>query len=141
MAYRTVGAVIAADAGLPEAMTAAMIAHAEQAAPREACGLVAYDAGGQPIRLYPLTNVETHPRRFEIDPAEHYRTILHAEAEGWKIGAVYHSHPYGPSKLSRTDLEAGIDREWISFIVSRRGRRWRVLPFSIMDGASVRLVG
>ena len=120
-------------------MTAEMIAHAERAAPGEACGLVAYDAVGRPARLYRLTNVESDPLRFEIDPAEHYLTILGAESEGLTIGAVYHSHPHGPARPSRTDLEAGIDRDWISFIVSRRRRGWRVLPFAMSGGSSVRL--
>ncbi len=123
--------MIASTARLPDEMAAEMIAHAEDTAPREACGLVAYDAEGRPVRLYRLTNVESDPRRFEIDPGEHYRTIVDAESKGWKIGAVYHSHPGGPDRPSRTDLQAGIDRDWISFIVSGRGRRWKVLPFSL----------
>ena len=131
--------MIAADARLPGEMSAEMITHAEDAAPGEACGLVAYDSAGRPVRVYPLTNVEAGSRRFQIDPAEHFRTVVEAEAEGWTIGAVYHSHPRGPARPSRVDLEAGIDRDWISFIVSRRGRGWRVLPFAMVGGSSVRL--
>lgn len=131
--------MIATDAGLPAGMIREMTAHAERAAPGEACGLVAYDATGRPVRLFRLSNVAPDPRRFEIDPAEHYRTILEAESQGLRIGAVYHSHPHGPARPSRIDLEAGIDRDWISFIVSRRGRGWRVLPFSMVEGSSVRL--
>ena len=132
--------MIAAHARLPGDMTMRMIAHAERAAPSEACGLVAYDVAGRPVRLYRLTNVEADPRQFEIDPVEHYRTILEAESQGLRIGAVYHSHPYGPARPSRTDLEAGIDRDWISFIVSRQGRGWRVLPFAMVGGSTVRLL-
>ena len=131
--------MIAADARLPAEMTAEIIAHAERVAPREACGLVAYDSLGRPARLYRLTNVQSDPLRFEIDPVAHYRTIVHAESEGLMIGAVYHSHPHGPAIPSRMDLEAGIDRDWISFIVSRRGRGWRVLPFAMQGGSPVRL--
>lgn len=131
--------MIAADVRLPDTMSAEMIADAEGAAPAEACGLVAYDAAGRPARLYRLTNVDPDPSRFEIDPAEHYRTVLRAESEGLTIGAVYHSHPHGPARPSRTDLEAGIDKDWISFIVSRRRYGWRILPFAMAGGASVRL--
>ncbi len=131
--------MIASTARLPGDMTAEMIVHAEDAAPGEACGLVAYNPEGHPVHLYRLTNVESRPRRFRIDPAEHYRTIIHAESEGWEIGAVYHSHPSGPDKPSRIDLRAGIDQEWISFIVSRRGNCWKVLPFAMVQGSSILL--
>ena len=123
--------MIAADARLPEAMRAAMIAHAVDAAPREACGLVAYDPDGHPARLYRLPNVHPDPARFEIDPVEHFRVIKETEARGWRIGAVYHSHPGGRAHPSPTDLDAGIDRDWISFIVGRRANRWTVVPFAI----------
>ena len=107
-----------------------MIAHAADDAPREACGLVVYDQDGHPVRLYRLTNVHTDPARFEIDPVEHFRVIRESEARGWRIGAVYHSHPAGRAHPSPTDLEAGIDRDWISFIVGRRANRWTVVPFA-----------
>ena len=131
--------MIAADARLPAAMVAEMIDHAERAAPREACGLVAYTGAGRPARLYPLTNVASDPAAFCIDPGEHYRTILHAETSGWRIGAVYHSHPYGPARPSRTDLAAEIDPDWISFILGRSMRGWRIRPFAMIRGVSIRL--
>lgn len=116
-----------------------MIEHADSAAPREACGLVAYGGDGRPARLYRLSNVHSDPARFEIDPVGHFRTIVEVESKGWTIGAVYHSHPRGPSRPSRLDLEAGIDRDWISFIVGRRWRGWRVLPFVMVENSSVLL--
>lgn len=128
--------MIAADARLPDAMRTAMIAHAVDAAPREACGLVVYDRDGSPVRLHRLTNVHPDPSRFEIDPVEHFRVIKESEARGWQIGAVYHSHPAGRARPSRTDLEAGIDRAWISFIVGRRSDRWAVVPFAIGESGA-----
>lgn len=116
-----------------------MIAHAADAAPREACGLVVYDRGGRPVRLYRLTNVHPDPARFEIDPVEHFQVMRESEARGWRIGAVYHSHPAGRAHPSPTDLEAGIDQAWISFIVGRRANRWTVVPFAIGEQGSRRL--
>ena len=128
--------MIAADARLPEEMRAAMIAHAAHTAPREACGLVAYDGEGRPARLYRLTNVDPDPTRFEIDPVEHFLAIREADANGWRIGAVYHSHPRGPALPSGTDLQAGIDRDWISYIVGRHRIGWKVVPFAMMEDAA-----
>ena len=131
--------MIAADARLPDTMRAEMISHAADAAPREACGLVVYDRDGSPVRLYRLTNVHPDPARFEIDPVEHFRVITESEARGWRIGAVYHSHPAGPARPSSTDLEAGIDREWMSFIVGRKANRWTIVPFTIGEQGFRRL--
>lgn len=139
MADGTLGTVIAADAGLPEVMRTAMLVHAAAAAPREACGLVAYDGQGRPARLYRLTNVDPDPARFEIDPVEHFHVIREAEAKAWRIGAVYHSHPRGLAVPSSTDLQAGIDRDWISFVVGRHRRGWRVVPFAIRQERAVPL--
>ena len=116
-----------------------MIAHATEVSPHEACGLVAYDGQGRPVRLYRLTNADPDPGRFEIDPVEHFHVIRDAEAEGWQIGAVYHSHPYGPARPSTTDLEAGIDQNWISFVVGRYRGRWRLVPFAIREKVAILL--
>ena len=141
MAEGAAGAVIAADAGLPEAMQAAMISHATDTAPLEACGLVAYDGLGHPARLYRLTNIDPDPGRFEIDPVEHVRVIREVEARGWRIGAVYHSHPRGPARPSPADLAAGIDRDWISFVVGRRRGRWRIAPYLMKEEGAEPLSG
>ncbi len=129
--------MIAADARLPDAMKEAMIAHAAAVAPQEACGLVVYDRHGLAARLYRLTNVDPRPGRFEIHPGEHFRVIREAEEGGWRIGAVYHSHPGGPARPSRIDLAAGIDRRWLSFIVGRRLGRWVIASYA----GAVRMAG
>lgn len=131
MADREAGAVIPADAALPEEMRAAMIAHAAAEAPREACGLVAYDRSARPVRLYPAANSAPGPGRFEISPAELFRVVQETDRRGWRIGAVYHSHPRGPARPSPADRRGGPDGDWISFVVGRRRGRWQIRPFRI----------
>ena len=133
--------MIPGGAGLPEEMRSAMIAHAAAAAPREACGLVAYDRSSRPVRLYRMTNVHPDPDRFEISPVEHFEVIQEAEERGWRIGAVYHSHPRGPARPSPADLRAGLDEDWISFVVGRRPGGWKVAPFLIRKETARRLAG
>lgn len=131
MADREAGAVIPADAALPEEMRAAMVAHAAAEAPREACGLVAYDRSARPVRLYPAANSAPGLGRFEISPAELFRVLQETERRGWRIGAVYHSHPRGPARPSPADLQGGPDEDWISFVAGRRRGRWLIRPFRI----------
>lgn len=132
--------MIAADAHLRPAMARAMIAHAAAASPREACGLIVYDGAGRPVRLYRTTNVHPDADRFELDPAEHFGVVGEADAHGWRIGAVYHSHPQGPARPSATDLAAGIDPAWISFVIGRdRTAKWVIRAYRMADGQATPL--
>jgi len=121
-------------------MARAMIAHAAEASPREACGLVVYDGAGRPVMLYRTTNVHPDPDRFELDPAEHFEVVREADEQGWRIGAVYHSHPRGPARPSLTDLNAGIDPDWISFVVGHnRTADWVIRAYRMADGRAIPL--
>ena len=132
--------MIAADAQLRPEMAGAMIAHATEASPREACGLIVYDGARRPIRLYRTTNVHPDPDRFELDPVEHFGVLREADEHGWRIGAVYHSHPRGPARPSATDLAAGIDPDWISFVIGRdRAAKWVIRAYRMADGQAIPL--
>ena len=116
-------------------MAAEMIAHASEAAPREACGLIVYDRSLRPVELHRTRNVEPGPGAFEVDPVEHFAILRSTEERGRRIGAVYHSHPDGPARPSETDLAAGIDPEWISFIIGvGRTKEWVIRAFRMRDG-------
>lgn len=140
MAKGAASSVIAADARLLPAMARTMIAHAAEASPREACGLIVYDGAGRPVRLYRTTNVHPDPDRFELDPVEHFGVVKEADECGWRIGAVYHSHPRGPARPSATDLDAGIDPDWISFVIGRdRTAKWVIRAYKMADGHATSL--
>lgn len=77
-------------------MRLAMLEHAWEVAPQEACGVV---AGGQVIRI---KNVSSDPESFfAMDEQE-----LMAVYENYGgIEGVYHSHPKGNPRPSTTDLD------------------------------------
>ena len=132
--------MIAADARLRPEMVRAMIGHAAGAGPREACGLIVYDRAGRPVEIHHTTNVHPDQDRFEVDPAEHFAILKGAADRGRRIGAVYHSHPHGPARPSLTDLDAGIDPEWISFVIGRdRAHQWVIRAYTMRDGRAVSL--
>ena len=96
---------------LPDQIRQAILAHAYHCAPDECCGLLAMDPEGAIRFAYPLTNVHPSPVSYTIDPDEHIHALNHAEALGWEIGGVFHSHPGGtaaPSMVAR-EVAAQVD--------------------------------
>jgi proteasome lid subunit RPN8/RPN11 len=86
---------------IPADVRAALVAHAEQEAPNEACGLVLL-RDGSAERYEPGRNAAASPYRFELefdDPE-----IWYAEDDGYEP-AVFHSHVSAPARPSRTDVE------------------------------------
>ena len=81
----------------------AILAHATDAAPDEACGLL-LGSGGRILEARPAANVAPdRGRHFEIDP----QTLIDAHrAErhgGPQLIGYYHSHPTGLAEPSATD--------------------------------------
>ena len=85
---------------VPPSVRAALEAHARAEAPNEACGLLLL-RDGQAERYVPGRNRACSPHRFEleVDPE-----VWFLEDEGYEL-AVFHSHPDGPPRPSRTDVE------------------------------------
>ena len=85
---------------VPEAVRAELRAHAEEEAPNEACGLVAF-RDGVAERYVRGRNGAASPYRFELE-VEPEAWFL--EDEGYEL-AVFHSHLSSPPRPSRTDVE------------------------------------
>jgi [CysO sulfur-carrier protein]-S-L-cysteine hydrolase len=80
---------------------AQVVAHAQDEAPNEACGLVLL-RDGRADRYERGRNAASSPYRFELefdDPE-----IWFAEDDGYAL-AVFHSHISAPARPSRTDVE------------------------------------
>jgi len=85
---------------VPAAVRRALVEHAREEAPNEACGLLVL-RDGVAERYERGRNVLASPYRFEleIDPE-----VWFLEDEGYQL-AVVHSHPETEPKPSRTDFE------------------------------------
>ena len=84
----------------------AILEHAREAAPEEACGMLAgrRDGGGRATAIHRTENTAARPEvTYEIDPEEQYRVMATIEADGDDLLGFYHSHPAGPPGPSRTD--------------------------------------
>lgn len=121
----------------PTAWRRHVVAHAVADTPREACGLIAVDGDGQPMRAYPTRNVSGTPTTaFTVDPDDHHAALVDAEARRWTIGGAYHSHPRGPAIPSPVDLRTLAGDGWIQVIVGLGGAEPEVRIWRIADGAA-----
>jgi proteasome lid subunit RPN8/RPN11 len=85
---------------IPAEVRSALISHAQEERPNEACGLLAL-RDGVAVRYIAGRNRDQSPYRFDLD--------VHPEAwfledEGYEL-AVFHSHLSSPPRPSRTDIE------------------------------------
>lgn len=93
----------------------AVLAHAREATPEEACGILAGDRenaeseDGDSLRAtaidyYRTPNVAAEPTiTYEIDPETQYRVLEEIDDSGRDLVGFFHSHPQGPAGPSATD--------------------------------------
>ena len=107
-------------------MLHAMLVHAGNELPNEACGLLAGN-GDEVCFFYPLTNVASSPTRYTVDPDGHFGALQHAERNGWQLAGVFHRHPDAIAEPSAVDVEAALEPDWSHVILGVDGlRAWTV---------------
>jgi proteasome lid subunit RPN8/RPN11 len=85
---------------VPPEVRAALVAHAREEDPNEACGLVVLK-NGVAERYERGRNGAASPYRFELEVAPE---LWFLEDDGYEL-AVFHSHLSSPPRPSRTDVE------------------------------------
>ena len=85
---------------IPQALRAALVDHARDEEPNEACGLLVF-RDGVAVDYVRGRNAAASPYRFEleVDPETWF-----LEDDGYEL-AVFHSHLASPPRPSRTDVE------------------------------------
>ncbi len=81
----------------------AMVAHALEDAPIEACGLLAAREGVV-AEVRRAKNKEASPYRFSIDPLETRKHEQAIDDAGLELAGFYHSHTGSPAVPSPTDI-------------------------------------
>ncbi len=119
-----------------------LIDHAREEYDAECCGLIAYAAAenGAPraVAVHRATNVFASPKRFEIDGRELLRTLERFEAEGWELGAIYHSHTHTEPYPSQTDINFAANWPGLEWVIVGLGDDEPVVRCYFIDGADVR---
>ncbi len=110
----------------------AIIDHAREDMPVEACG---YLAAGDGIvrRHYRLANLDRAGDHFSMDPREQFDTILRMREDGVVPVAVYHSHPETPARPSVEDIRLAHDPDTSYVIISLAAREPVVKSFRIVE--------
>ncbi len=113
----------------------AMIAHAYDGLPDEACGLLVGSLADDSAPTFePCRNAAASSRIYTIDPRDHLRIDRAAEAAGMEIVGVMHSHTHTEGYPSPTDVEQAPVPEWHYVIVSLRDEQPMLRSFRIVDG-------
>ena len=88
---------------LPRAYIDEMVAHAQEDAPNECCGIIA-GSDGAATKLYRAINAEASPYRYSVDAKDLLRIHNDADAHDWEFLAIYHSHTHTEAYPSPTDV-------------------------------------
>ena len=104
---------------LPEHAYLEMIGHSLDGYPLEVCGLLA----GMRERVevfYPCRNAAQSAKVYEIDGRDFMHADRDAEARGYELLGVMHSHTHTDAYPSPTDIDQAPDPSWHYVIVSLR---------------------
>ena len=117
---------------VPQEALAAMGQHAIACYPEEMCGLLIGESGSHVVtRFVPCTNIAHSALVYTIDPKEHLRAELAAEAEGLEVIGCAHSHTHTEAYPSATDVAQAPDPQWHYIIVSLKTGEPAPRSFSI----------
>ena len=119
---------------IPAALREELAAHAREALPGEACGVVVL-RDGRAVRYERGRNASESPYRFqlEVDPE-----VWFLEDEGFEL-AVFHSHPASEPRPSRTDVATVGLWEGRPYLIMRGDtgelRAWRIAGGRVEEAA------
>ena len=109
-----------------------IIAHVDNHAPLEACGLLA-GRGSTVESVIVVQNQAQSPVRYVMDPIEQLHAFEWIESNGLDLIGIFHSHPTGPETVSPTDIaEAAYIVVYV--ILARVDGRWNARGFWIEHG-------
>jgi [CysO sulfur-carrier protein]-S-L-cysteine hydrolase len=112
-----------------------MLAHAYDGLPDEACGLlVGRPAVAQVVRFAPTENEAKSSKVYTIPALAHLRIERAAEADGFDVLGVMHSHTHTDAYPSPTDVAQAPDPSWHYVIVSLRDDAPVLRSYRIADG-------
>lgn len=94
---------------LPRSVAEALLAHARDVLPNEACALLSGSlASGRVTALHLARNSEASPLRYNVHPEDLVRITFAIDDLGDDLVAIFHSHTRSPAVPSATDLRAAM---------------------------------
>jgi proteasome lid subunit RPN8/RPN11 len=102
--------------------------------PNECCGVIASE-GGEPVKVFPMTNADASPVSYRLDGREQLRVFDELDERGWDLWAIYHSHTHSEAYPSETDVRLAFYPDARYLLVSLTDRQEPVLrSFFIVEG-------
>ncbi|MGB6482163.1 MAG: M67 family metallopeptidase [Candidatus Acidiferrales bacterium] len=95
----------------------AMREEASKAPTQECCGVLA-GRDGIITHIFPATNALASATAYEIAPQELFRAMKEIRAAKLHMRGIYHSHPVGENRPSRSDVERAFYPDTPYFILS-----------------------
>jgi [CysO sulfur-carrier protein]-S-L-cysteine hydrolase len=114
----------------------AVVAHARQDHPDEACGVIAGPAGtDRPGRFIPMVNAARSPTFYEFDSMDLLALYREMDLRGEEPVVIYHSHTATEAFPSRTDISYASEPNAHYLLVStREPDSVEIRSFRIVDG-------
>lgn len=124
---------------LSAAIVEAIVAHARDELPNEACGLIGGDlATGRATLYHPARNAMASRYAYEVEASDLIRIMYAIEADGDALVAIVHSHPATPATPSASDVR-GAAYPVVHVIVTLADpaaptlRGWRIEPGGVRE--------
>jgi [CysO sulfur-carrier protein]-S-L-cysteine hydrolase len=105
--------------------------------PNECCGVIAADADGRPVRVFPARNIDASPVTYRLDAKDQLRISDEIDELDLTTWGFYHSHTHSEAYPSKTDRKQAYFPETRYLILSLADRDRPVLrAFFLPDGPS-----
>ena len=102
---------------IPEKIFEEMIEQANEAAPVEACGILA-GKKNRAEKFYKMVNIDNSNTHFMMLPEEQFKVTKDMRSAGLKMLAIYHSHPETGTRPSQEDIRLAVTPDVIYVILS-----------------------
>ncbi|MCD7828487.1 MAG: M67 family metallopeptidase [Clostridiales bacterium] len=99
----------------------AIVSHARDNLPNEACGLfggIICGGSKEVKKVYMMTNIDASPEHFSMNPEEQLAAVKDMRKNGYVPLGNWHSHPESPSRPSEEDKRLAYDKTASYMILS-----------------------
>ena len=103
---------------VPASVCRAIIKHAVELYPNQACGLVLFDDDNIAREVYPAINMGAWPYGFKIGPLCQYSAFTRSKSMGLEVCGVYHTHLVSAPIPTGRDIERPVPQNYLYLIVS-----------------------
>ena len=102
---------------LPQNVFDRIVQQARDAAPIEACGILA-GRNGAVQKLYEMTNTDQSRVHYLMKPEEQFQVVKDMRAADLTMLAIYHSHPETRAYPSQEDIKMALTPDVVYIIIS-----------------------